>query len=174
MKRLKKMMALIIAVAMVMAMALPVFAATQNVPATTADTDNATITINNPSKGETYSAFKLFDATTTSGGKFPFFYIFKVNLHEQLLPLWRRRDGERRLEAALETWVNGKTATASGESNGSEALAFTGLPYGYYVITTSHVDDDKKPKGIITVDSTNPTASVYDKNVNVPTAEKNC
>ena len=52
-----------------MSISVSAFAATQTVPATTADADNATITINNPSKGETYSAVKLFDATTTSDGK---------------------------------------------------------------------------------------------------------
>ena len=189
-----------------MSISVSAFAATQTVPATTADADNATITINNPSKGETYSAVKLFDATTTSDGKISYqgevpsslgdyfeetsagsgyiqakpaafktvtYYTdaTKATVSTDPTAWWTGEGMSTALEAALETWVDGKAAVASGTSDGSEALAFTGLPYGYYVITTSH-EDDTAAKCIITVDSTNPTASVYDKNVNEPTATK--
>ncbi len=206
MKKMKKMMALALAMVMMVAMAIPAMAATQSVPATTVDTDNATITINNPSNGETYSAFKLFDATTTADGKISYqgtvpsgltdyfeetsagsgyvqakpaafktvtYYTdaTKTETSDDPTAFWTGEGMSTGLESALETWVDGKTATASGTSDGSEALAFTGLPYGYYVITTSH-EDEEEAKCIITVDSTKPTASVYDKNVNTPSAEK--
>ena len=209
MKRLKKMMALIIAVAMVMAMALPVMAATQTVAKSSADADGATITVNNPSKGETYSAIKLFDATTTADGKISyqgtipttmtdyfeetstgsgyvqakvaafknvtyFTDASKNTVSETETAFWSAVPGSEMsdgLKAALEAWVSGKAAEASGTSDGSEALQFTGLPYGYYIITTSH-EDETAAKCLITVDSTNPTASVYDKNVNTPSADK--
>jgi len=202
-------MALIIAVAMVMAMALPVMAVTQTVAKSPADADGATITVNNPSKGETYSAFKLFDATTTSDGKISYqgtvpaglgdyfeetstgsgyvqakaaafknvtYYTdaSKETQTETPTAFWTAVPGSEMsdgLKTALEGWVAGKTAEASGVSDGSEALQFTGLPYGYYIITTSH-KDETAAKCLITVDSTNPTASVYDKNVNTPSADK--
>ena len=61
-------MALVIAMVMVLAMGTTVFAATQTKALSPADADNATITINNPAKGETYELFKLFDATVREDG----------------------------------------------------------------------------------------------------------
>ena len=40
---------------------------------------------------------------------------------------------------ALETWASTATAEATATSDGS-VLTFTGLPYGYYVVITSHKD----------------------------------
>lgn len=206
MKHAKKMMALVVACVMMLAMAVPAFAATQTVTPTTADSDNATITINNPSKGQTYSVYKLFDATTTSDGKIAYqgtvptgmsnyfeetstgsgyvqakpaafktvtYYTdaTKTETSSDATAFWDGEGMSEDLEKALESWVEDQTAVASAESDGSEALAFSGLPYGYYVITTDHEDKDEA-KAIITVDSTNPSASVYDKNVTEPTAEK--
>ena len=202
-------MALVIAMVMVVAMGMPVMAATQEVAKSPADADGATITVNNPSKGETYSAFKLFDATTTSDGKISyqgtipstmtdyfeetstgsgyvqakaaafknvtyFTDATKNTVSETATAYWSAVPGSEMsdgLKTALEGWVADKTAEASGVSDGSEALQFTSLPYGYYIITTTH-KDETAAKCIITVDSTNPTASVYDKNVNTPTADK--
>lgn len=55
---------------MVMTLALGVtaFAATQTKALSPADADNATITINNPAKGEKYELYKLFDATVSEDG----------------------------------------------------------------------------------------------------------
>ena len=171
------MMALIIAVAMVMAMALPVMA--QTASPSTADADNASITVNNAAKGETYKVVKLFDATvtgTTDGsiayqGDIPsalsdlFYKDSAGNIH-----LYRVADSEGRAVGAegyvdtyateltadqfatLKTWADGQTATASAVSDGS-ALTFTGLPYGYYVITSTQ-------GSTVTVDSTNPNATI--------------
>ena len=63
-KTMKRLMALAVAMMMVVAMSLPAFA--QTASPTTTDADNASITINNPAKGETYSLYKLFDATVSS------------------------------------------------------------------------------------------------------------
>ena len=69
MKKMKKMMALVIAMVMTLAMGVSVFAATQTVAKDPADADNATITVNNPAKGETYKVFQLFDATVGENGE---------------------------------------------------------------------------------------------------------
>ena len=66
MKHFKKMMALALAMVMVLAMSLPVFAQTQAYSGT--DGDGATITVNNPARGETYKIYKLFDATVSENG----------------------------------------------------------------------------------------------------------
>ena len=65
MKHFKKIMALVIAMVMMVAMAATVFA--QTVPADTEkDTTKATISITNPANGVTYKIAKLFDATVST------------------------------------------------------------------------------------------------------------
>ena len=61
MKKMKKIFALLIAMVMVLGMSTSVFAQTKALDP--ADADNASITVNNPAKGETYTLYKLFDAT---------------------------------------------------------------------------------------------------------------
>ena len=64
MKNMKKLLALVLAVMMVMAMAS--VASAQTVGIKTAGTGS--ITINNASKGEKYGVVKLFDATVGANG----------------------------------------------------------------------------------------------------------
>ena len=60
MKTLKRLSSMLLAVLMVMAMAIPAFAQEENV-----NNGKASITISNAAKGETYTIYKLFDATVT-------------------------------------------------------------------------------------------------------------
>ena len=190
------MMALIIAVAMVMAMSVTAFAATQTKALSPADADNATITINNPAKGETYELYKLFDATVSEDGSQISYQgtvpdglenFFEADAQGYIHPkssIADEVDAEGNivktkmtdeLKAALEAWAENAEAITSEVSDGKEALAFTGLPYGYYVVTTTHTPDaaeGETAKALITVDSTQPDASIYDKNVNEPSASK--
>ena len=186
MKKLRKIFALLIAMVMVLGMSTSVFAATQTKALDPADTDNATITINNPAKGETYSVFKLFDATVGENGEISYqctgdipsalSAFFTKDSSNNVIPddsiLEKDAGGKVTgskmtddLKKALETWASSAsaTATASEVSDGSDKLAFTGLPYGYYVMTTSH-SDDTAAKALISVTSTDPAASIYDKN----------
>ena len=167
MKMTKKIMSLAIVFAMVMAMSVTAFA--QSVAATTPDADGATITINNAAKGETYTIYKVFDATVTGTENGSIAYTGDITG----LETYFEKDGannvlikdnveEAALFAALKTWTNGKTAVATAVSDGT-VLTFTDLPYGYYVITSSQAEG-----AAITVDSTNPNASVYDKNSTEP------
>ena len=195
MKRMKKLMALVIAVAMVLAMGVSVFAATQTEALTPADDDNATIAINNPAKGETYSLFKLFDATVGDNGEITYQCtgdipagltdFFSKDANNTVIPaesILEYDDSEPPkvigtkmtddLKAALETWAENASPINSAESDGKEALAFTGLPYGYYVVTTTHKPDGEDAKAAITVTSTKPNASIYDKNENEPSVVK--
>ena len=59
------------------------------------------------------------------------------------------------------TWAGTASVTATAESDGS-ALIFQGLEYGYYVVTSS------QGASAISVTSTNPNATIYDKNATEP------
>ena len=172
MKKMKKFFALLIAMVMVLGMSISVFA--QEEALDPADTDNASITIMNPAKGETYELHQLFDATVDGQGKIAYQgtipssltdYFEYINAADGTSNYVKLKQGvdESALFTALETWAASADTTASAESNGDETLAFTGLPYGYYVVTTTH-KDTTTGKAAITVDSTNPDAEIYDKN----------
>jgi fimbrial isopeptide formation D2 family protein/LPXTG-motif cell wall-anchored protein len=179
MKKMKKIFALLIAMVMVLGMSTMVFA--QTASPTTADADNATITVNNPAKGETYTLYKLFDATVDGAGKIAYQGTIPTSL-SAYFEVITGADGstnyvklkagadESALFTALETWATSATATVSAVSDGS-VLTFTGLPYGYYVMTTTH-KDTTTGKAAITVDSTNPNATINDKNETKVVAEE--
>ena len=194
MKKMRKIFATLIAMVMVLSMGMSVFAADQSVPATTPDTtDNASITINNPAKGETYSVFKLFDAKIGENGEISYqcegeipsqvSAFFTKDASNNVIPddsiLEKDTDGKvigsvmtDDLKAALEAWANAQSApAATAESDGSDTLTFTGLSFGYYVMTTTH-EDDEEGKALITVTSINPHPEIYDKNNTVPEAKE--
>lgn len=193
MKRTKKLASIILAMVMTLAMSATVFAQTQ--PLTPTDSDNASITINNPAKGETYSVYKLFDATVNENGEIA--YQCTDNIPSEVAAFFSKDNSHNvipadsilvkdennkvtgtqmttELKVALKTWAKSATAVSTAESDGS-TLTFTGLPYGYYVVTTTHQSDAEEgedAKSAITVTSIQPNASVYDKNVNEPSVTK--
>ena len=65
-KTMKKLLPLFLAVVMSLAFAGAALAQTQTVAYSGTDGDGATITVNNPAKGETYKVHKLFDATVSA------------------------------------------------------------------------------------------------------------
>ena len=180
--------------ALVMSMGITA-AFAQTVAYSGTDGDGATITVNNPAKGETYKVHKLFDATVSSDGKISYqcpgdipaglTSFFSKDANNNVIPadsICEKDDGGNvtgtkmtdALKAALETWAASAAAAAEAVSEG-DALEFTGLPYGYYVMTTTHKSDpvgDAEAKAAITVCSTKPNATINDKNVNVPSADK--
>ena len=191
MKRIKKLAGILLAMVMVLGMTMTSFAQTKALDP--ADADGATITIKNPAKGETYSLHKLFDATVNGDniayqGEVPTALeaFFKADDAGYISPtdeiVEKDADGKITgtkmtdgLKAALEAWAKDADVVVSEVSNGDSDLVFTGLPYGYYVVTTTHVstnEDGVVTKAAITVTSTQPDADIYDKNVNTPTVLK--
>lgn len=168
MKKVKKMLALLLAAMMVLAMGITAMA--QDVDAGAGG--SATITIENAAKGETYAVYKLFDATVT--GEKDGSIAYTGTIPNSLTSYFRKDNvgnisvvenvNEADLVAALKEWAESEstTATASAESDGS-TLKFVGLGYGYYVVTTTQGD------AAITVTSTNPNATIVDKNSTTPT-----
>jgi len=174
MKTMKKIYALLIAVVMVFGMSTSVFAQTVG----TAADGKGSITISNASKGETYAVYKLFDATNsvaqTEGESNSIAYTgtipdslatyFVADDAGNITATDAAKNGDSLSDdaiAALTAWAKTQTATASVVSDGSE-LTFTGLDYGYYVVTTTQGET------AISVDSTKPNATIIDKNTTPP------
>lgn len=168
MKYMKKLLALTLALMLVMGMATTAFAQTVD----SKQNGSATITIENASKGVTYSVYKLFDATVSSTGSIAY-----TGTIPEALATYFTADSDGYISAtaaakdengdlseaainAMKTWAASQNATASAESEGGK-LVFTGLKYGYYIVKTTQGT-------AISVDSTNPNATVYDKNSTEP------
>lgn len=179
MKRTRKWMAVLLASTMMLATGMSAMA--QVVPeSSTQQEGTAQITVANASKGETYKIYKLFAASVTGEENGPIAYTGKVP--EELLSFFQADtagnvrateaavDGENGemssgLKAALTKWVESEAAQenkiAEAVSDGS-TLHFNNLDYGYYIVTTTQGNQ------AITVDSTNPNVTLYDKNRTEP------
>jgi len=169
---MKKILAMALVVVMMMALSVTAFAQTVNYTGT--DGDGATITITNAASGETYKVAKLFDATVTGAadgsvaytGTIPpaltdyFEYVNGTDGSNGIIKKVALNLSDAAVQAALKTWAEANVS-AQADSDGSE-LSFTNLPYGYYIITTTQGET------LLTVDSTNPNASVIDKNTTPP------
>lgn len=173
MKNFKRFASVVMVIMMMLSMMLPAMA--QEIPLNPANADNASITISNASKGETYKIYKLFDATVTgtTGGSIAYTGDIPDSLSTYFdaddagnitaTEAATSEDGSMSdgLKSALTAWAATATANATAVSDGS-MLTFTGLAYGYYVITTTQGET------AISVDSTNPKATIYDKNSSEP------
>ena len=173
MKSLKKMMALALAMVMVLAMGITVFAQTEG----TAADGKGSITINNAAKGETYSVVKIFGATLTNapatGDSDGIAYTGDIPtaladyFEKDSTGNVRRKASatdDAALVAAVQAYAKTQSATASATSDGS-ALTFQGLDYGYYAVISTQ-------GATVTIDSLRPNATVNDKNTKDITAEK--
>ena len=170
---MKKLISLALALVMILSLSVTAFA--QDVG--TVATGKGTITISNAAKGETYAIYKLFDATVNADGSS---IAYTGNIPDGLATYFTKdeqgnisataaakngNDMSDGLKTALKAWVGTKSATASVKSDGSQ-LNFNGLDYGYYVVTTT------QGQQLISVDSTMPNATVYDKNTKNITVKK--
>ena len=169
MKRARKLASLLLALVMVLSLATTAFA--QEV--TVAGDGKGSITISNAAKGETYTIYKLFDATVNADGSSIAYTgeipeslktYFTADKNGYISATSAAKDGENMsegLKTALKTWTADATATATATSDGS-ALNFNGLAYGYYVVTTTQGNQ------VISVDSTKPNVTIVDKNSSTP------
>ena len=168
MKHARKLASLLLALVMVFALATTAFA--QDV---TGEGGNGSITISNAAKGETYTIYKLFDATVSADhksiaytGEIPesLNEYFIADKNGYISATTKAKEGDKMsegLQNALKTWTEKEEPVATAESDGS-ALNFTGLAYGYYVVTTSQGNQ------AISVDSTMPNVTIVDKNSSTP------
>ena len=168
MKHARKLASLLLALVMVFALATTAFAQDVTVTGGT-----GSITISNAAKGETYTIYKLFDATVNADGSSIAYTgeipeslntYFTADANGYISATAAATDGESMsdgLKAALKTWAETATSTSTAVSDGS-ALKFNGLAYGYYVVTTTQGDQ------VISVDSTMPDVTIVDKNSSAP------
>ena len=168
MKHARKLASLLLALVMVFALATTAFAQDVTVTGGT-----GSITISNAAKGETYTIYKLFDATVNADGSSIAYTgtipaslstYFTADKNGYISATADATDGENMsegLKAALKTWTATATAAKTAESDGS-ALNFKELAYGYYVVTTTQGNQ------VISVDSTMPNAKIVDKNSSTP------
>ena len=181
-KAMKKLMAALLAVAMVCAMAIPAFADKGN------NKDNTgSITIGNAAKDETYKIYKMFDLnsfdTGANDGAGTYSYTV-VTDWEDFFKTGAAGSSYIKLENGHPTWVGGgtaedykqfakdaldyankkgitatKTATAT-----SDTVEFSGLDLGYYLVDTS--------LGVLCgLDTTKPNVTINEKN-EAPTIDK--
>ena len=173
-KAMKKLMAALLAVAMVCAMAIPVWAA----GGTTAGTGS--ITIDKAVSGETYTIYKMFDLNSYDPTAGTYSYTV-VSAWEDFFKDGAAGNSYITLENGHPTWVKGaqaadfakaalayateKNITATKkETATSNTVSFTGLDLGYYLVDTSL-------GALCGLDTTKPDATINEKN-EVPDIDK--
>lgn len=171
-KAMKKLMAALLAVAMVCAMAIPAFAA--------GGTTTGSITIDNAVKGETYTIYKMFDLNSYDPTAGTYSYTV-VSAWEDFFKDGAAGNSYITLENGHPTWVKGaqaadfakaalayateKNITATKkETATSNTVSFTGLDLGYYLVDTSL-------GALCGLDTTKPDATINEKN-EVPDIDK--
>lgn len=178
MKKFRKLFAVLTASALVGAMSFTTMAAADIKTTTFAGSGEAKITVTIPASSaeNTYKIYRIFEATSDADGHIS----YKLNANHSDVPAGFSKDGAGNI-----TYIgtgNGKELTNTDITNikdyvdeadliatvktPKDETSFTleGLPYGYYYISTT-------TGTVVTVDSTNPNATVSDKN-EVPTLDK--
>ncbi len=171
MKSMKKILAVALALVMLTALGVTAFAAGEG-----------SITIKNATKGQEYAAYKVFDATVSGSGEnvkisYKTASTNASKLNTDIFDV-SAADSEDNVtisvkEGVTETevldWVKanydqfGGTKITGAWDDTNSTYTFSNLEYGYYYITSSLGT-------AVTIDSTTPTAEVYDKNVVTPVA----
>jgi LPXTG-motif cell wall-anchored protein len=174
MKKMKKIFALLLAMVMVLGLSMAAFAeeGTTGDGEATEAVETGSITVKNATKGHTYTAYKVFDATYDGEA-----VSYKTaadnaeNLDDTLfgwstadkdgnISVWALEDAA---EADIIAWVEanydkfGGTAIPGVFDVANSTVTFSGLDFGYYYITSSLGT-------AVTIDSAVPDQEVYDKN----------
>lgn len=159
---MKKISAILLALVMMLSM---VAMAATNAAGTAT---SGTITIENAAKGVEYKIYKLFSASVTGTVDGSIVYTgdipaalaeyFVKDANGYITANTEKTDKE--ITDAVAAWAATATATDTEVAQGG-ALTFSNLEFGYYAVISGQ-------GSVVTVDSTNPNASIYDKNSTVP------
>ncbi len=181
--KMKKLFALALAAIMVLAMGIT--ASAKEVAANVNPKGTASITITNAKKGVTYKVYQVFKATETGSSE-----------NDDLKIAYSLLDGQTKENLPPTTGLiadvngnvtaNNKTVNdltpeqvialkayaeslnqvvATGEADG-DALVFTGLQFGYYMVVRDAVGDSN---AAVSINSTTPDMEIVDKNPSAPT-----
>lgn len=178
-KTFKKLMAALLAVALLCVMAVPAFAASAN--------NSGKITINKATNGETYTIYRIFDLESYdkgTGTSDPGRYSYTVNqnwinagftsseaftnyftlVNKKYVKANENMDAAAFAKAALAFAEEKKIANDGTDVAAGGKVEFTSLPTGYYLINTT-------VGTLCALDTTNETIEIDDKNVQ-PTIDK--
>lgn len=176
MKKFRKLFAVLTASALVGAMSFTTMAAAKITTTTFAGSGEAKITVTIPASSaeNTYKIYRIFEATSDADGHIS----YKLNANHSDVPAGFSKDGAGNITytgtgteltktdiANIKDYVDEADLIATVKTPKDEtSFTLEGLPYGYYYISTT-------TGTVVTVDSTNPNATVRDKN-EVPTLDK--
>ena len=188
---IKKLLAALLAVAMLCAMAIPAFAAGEEAAAG-ATTDEGTITINNVVTGHTYTIYRILDLEYHADTKAYRYTANKdwadfVDAQGDYLVVdtktkavtWAKDKSSTDNGTDIQAFANAAgayakskkikavaTLTASETSHNSTSITFNNLSLGWYLVVS-----DLNNGAICSIDTTDPTAEIREKN-GEPTIEK--
>ena len=168
MKKMKKLLSMLLAVVMVLAMAVPSFADTTNT------SDSGSITISNATKGKEYNVYKIFEATLGAelNGERPISYTatesqkewfekvddnpftFTETSDSDVFYVTVTDNNKDKVASFLQKYISAddndnlvinndflnhlaKNTPVATETAQDNTLTFTGLDYGYYLVTSS-------------------------------------
>ena len=152
-KTFKKLMAALLAVALLCAMAVPAFAAEG---AETGTGNNGSITITNAAKDETYTIYRIFDLESYSGNNYSyklnsrwagladnatFQAYFEITTGGYVVPKDAyTEDAAKTFAAAALAFAKSTTAPIANDGSAvatDTTVSFTGLQLGYYLVDTT-------------------------------------
>ena len=152
-KTFKKLMAALLAVALLCAMAVPAFAAEG---AATGTGNNGSITITNAAKDETYTIYRIFDLESYSGTNYSyklsskwlglandttFKSYFDITTGGYVVPKDAyTEDAAKTFAAAALAFAKSTTAPIANDGSAvatDTTVSFTGLQLGYYLVDTT-------------------------------------
>ena len=185
-KTIKKLMAALLAVALLCAMAVPAFAADNAV------TETGTVTVQNVVSGKTYKIYRILDIDTHDSNYDSVVYRvnnnwkdfikstgneYFTNIDETtgVVVVKKGLTSEKiaDLAAAAKTWLSNHDIAADGEKIAGAtdtSIQFTGKELGYYLLSSSNWGTNNAD-AIFSLNSSNPNVTVQEKN-GKPTIEK--
>lgn len=167
MKTFRKILALVLAVMVTLALAVPAFAEGDDTPAA----PTYTITVTNATKDHTYAAYKLFDASVGADGAIVYSYdseltendYFEQDDNGYVTATEAATDSETgKLTAGAITFLASlvdveNDIPAASENATADTLTLTVTEPGYYYVTSTL-------GAVVTIDTTKPTVKIIDKN----------
>lgn len=172
---MKKLAALALAAIMVLAMGMTAVAAE---PVNSNKGGNATVTIENSAKGETYTFYKVFDARVSDGDNAQITgyalpdgaseawksALVNSNVFEEIngTIVVKENATTATIQNEIESWITAEYVTETFHTDGiGGSLQVTNLPYGYYYITSG-------VGSMVMLNNTNPNMTIRDKNSSTP------